>query len=68
MKDLVTLMAMLFLAGLLVASIVLAVSLLGEPSRSKYIRQCIIDNKELPRPDLYCDALWQQSQYGNGGR
>lgn len=61
-------LALLFCAGLIVGIIVWGVFLMGESPRAKFTRQCIIDNKELPRPDLYCDALWQQSQYGNGGR
>lgn len=32
--------------------------------RAAFVTHCIIENKALPAPETYCDALWRQG----GGR
>lgn len=39
--------------------------------RNEYIvfrDQCVVDNKELPNPEQYCDALWSVMQRAKDGQ
>lgn len=67
MSDVIEFFGVVIGVGLVLLAIVWGVSLTTAPKRD-YVAQCTIENKTLPRPDLYCNALWTQAHHGKGGR